>query len=309
MVSGLNPTNVEVLLATFNGEKYLAEQLDSLLAQEDVSVSLLVSDDGSQDKTLEILDAYKNSFTEFRILDGPKLGPQANFFHLLLKSAGQYIALCDQDDIWEKTHLKNSVVRLSSTGPSVTFSAVTEFSNDSSMLNQIWPRKIRVDNIENFLFENQARGCTIVMNRSFVEIVNTKHPEHSVMHDWWIALVGISIGCLSANAQPEVRYRLHKNNFVGASPTFKSKVWRTGKILRSGSQILVAQIEDLNSIHSTIMNEKSRISTSIWIKPVKMKKLLRQIFVPARYRSTLVEEILIRFLLIWNCLRDKMRNE
>jgi glycosyltransferase involved in cell wall biosynthesis len=307
--SGIKPINVEVLLATFNGEKYLAEQLDSLLAQCGVNISLLVSDDGSTDKTLEILDTYQYSFSEFRILDGPKLGPQANFFSLLLKSTGEYVALCDQDDIWEKTHLIDSITRLSSLGPRVTFSAVTEFSSDSSIPHQIWPRKIRIGKIENLLFENYVRGCTIVMNRSFVEIVNTKHPKHSVMHDWWIALVGIGIGCLSANPQPEVRYRLHNNNFVGSSPTFKSKVWRTSKILRSGSMSLIGQIEDLNSIHSNKMNEKSRLSTSIWINPDKMESLRKQIFSLVRYRSTLMEEFLIRFLFTWIWLQDKARNK
>ncbi len=307
MDSGAKPINVQVLLATFNGEKFLAEQLDSLLAQNDVRVSLLVSDDGSQDKTLEILNKYKNSFSEIKILNGPKMGPQANFFYLLSKSSGKYVALCDQDDIWEENHLKDSVARLGSSGPRVTFSAVTEFWSDYSKPNRIWPRKIRIENIENLLFENQARGCTIVMNRSFVEIINTKLPERSIMHDWWIALVGISLGCLSANAQPEVRYRIHKNNFVGANPTLKTKVRRLGRILSNGSQIAIGQIQDLNSIYSTKMIEKSRNTTAIWIRPVRTKSLFKQVFILARYRGTLVEEFLLRFLLILMWLKGRYR--
>lgn len=299
MNSKILPDNVEVLLATYNGEIFLAELLDSLLAQVDVRISLLVSDDGSQDKTLQILDSYKDKFASYKFLKGPQKGPQANFFFLLSQSTGTYVALCDQDDIWEKNHLKNSVVRLRAVGPSVTFSTVTEFPSGVSKPTRIWPEKVRIKRIENILFVNQVRGCTIVMNRSFVEIILRKLPEHAIMHDWWIALVGMSYNCLTFTKIPEVKYRLHLNNVLGGSASTNTRLKRLVKIIRSGSFDTIEQIRDLSLIHAHQMTDQLLDSISIWTQPISLYSLRKQVFVGARYRSKVTEEVVLRCLFIW----------
>jgi glycosyltransferase involved in cell wall biosynthesis len=292
---------VEVLLATYNGEKYLAEQLDSLLAQSDVIISLLVSDDGSQDKTLEILCSYKDLFHEFQLFHGPGKGPQSNFFFLLQQSKGEFVALCDQDDIWEKNHLIKSVNRLTPGKASVTFSAVREFSRNPAGFNRIWPKKIRIYSIENILFENPARGCTIVMTRPFVDIVRSKVPKVSIMHDWWIVLVALGGGYLSSTGVPEVNYRIHENNAVGATPQFSIKMRRLASIFVSGSLSPLWQIRELDALHSPRLTDQVTQALTIWRKPVRLPSLLRQLLGWSRYRSNLFEEILLRitFLRVW----------
>ena len=302
------PTFVEVLLATYNGEKYLAEQLDSLLAQEDVNISLLVSDDGSSDRTLEILETYKTLFPEFRLLAGPQNGPQANFFYLLANSRREFIALCDQDDIWETDHLKNSLTRLTPRKPSVTFSPVQEFSTEHPGKNRIWPKKIRLNRIENILFENPARGCTLVMNREFIEIIINRLPESSIMHDWWIALIGLSYECISAGAKPEVKYRIHSNNAVGPTPGILTKSIRLGKILTAGSIPATIQVETLYKIHSFEIVEQTQKALLNWIRPVSIKALLRQVFSATRYRGNLLEEVVLRFTFVWVWLIGNRRS-
>jgi len=305
--SKASPQNVEVLLATYNGEKYLAEQLDSLLAQTEVSISLVVSDDGSQDRTLEILSSYKDSFTEFKVLQGPKNGAQANFFYLISQSKSDYVALCDQDDIWETDHLKNSLTRLKSGTPGVTFSAVMEFSNIKAKTPKVWPRKIRIGRIENILFENPARGCTIVMNRSFINILMDKIPTYSIMHDWWIALVGMSYECLTSTEKPEVRYRIHENNAVGPTPSIKTRFRRLGKILQSGSLLTIDQIRDLYSIHSDRMNDRMRRSLSTWVPPLRSSIVRKNVLARCRYRANFVEEVALRSTLIWVWVKERRK--
>jgi glycosyltransferase involved in cell wall biosynthesis len=293
--------NVEVLLATFNGEKYLEEQLDSLLAQKGVKVSLLVSDDGSKDRTLEILNSYRNSFTKFKILKGPKKGPQANFFYLISQSKSEYVALCDQDDIWEPDHLKNSLQRVTPGKPGVTFSAVTEFYTAQNRKQKVWPKKIRIARIENILFENPARGCTIVMNRPFIEILLRKLPRQAIMHDWWIALVGMSYECLTATAIPEVRYRIHENNAVGPTPSIKIKLKRLLKIIRSGSLLTIDQIRNLHAIHFEYIDELMLHALTSWTLPTQTNSLKKQVLAACRYRSNFVEEVILRgnLILVW----------
>jgi glycosyltransferase involved in cell wall biosynthesis len=297
---------VEVLLATYNGEKYLAEQLDSLIAQIGVSVSLVVSDDGSDDNTLQILSSYKSKFASIEILKGPKMGPQANFFYLLSQSKGEFIALCDQDDIWEPGHLQASVTRLNPKKPSMTFSSVREFDSTNPAKNRSWPKKIRIQHIENILFENPARGCTMVMNKQFLQIVKSMVPKNSIMHDWWIALVGLSYGCISFSLTPEINYRLHQNNTVGTTPGLATRVKRLIKIIKSASLSTILQMQELHEIHGKMMIRQSKNSISNWITPVKISSLLRQVFCFTRYRQKIIEDVVLRVIFIWVWTRQRV---
>jgi glycosyltransferase involved in cell wall biosynthesis len=135
---------VEVLLATFNGEKFLGEFLDSLYRQKDVRIHLVVSDDGSSDRTIEIIDSYRHLFESCKIFNGPCNGPSSNFFSLIENATYEFVALADQDDVWHPHHLISSVSRLSDTSnfPSLTFSAVMEFDN-AKKSKSIWPERWR----------------------------------------------------------------------------------------------------------------------------------------------------------------------
>lgn len=307
MASDKSIPNVEVLLATFNGEKYLTEQLDSLLAQRGVRLSMLVSDDGSSDETLTILRSYIHLFPEFRILDGPKKGPQENYFYLLSHASGEFVALCDQDDVWEPDHLANSLARLKLGVPSVTFSAVREFTTDQASGSTIWPKKIKINSIKNILFENPARGCTIVMNKSFLDIAMSEVPKNSIMHDWWIVLVAMSYKCLTASAMPEVRYRIHENNVVGPTPSARTKFRRFAKIICSGSLLTVDQLRDLYAIHASKMTPQEMKLLSIWKSPVGAQSLIKQVLSGSRYRSNLIEEVALRCTFIWIWLLERLR--
>jgi glycosyltransferase involved in cell wall biosynthesis len=121
--------NIEVLLATYNGAAYLGAFLESLAQQVGVSIDLRVSDDGSTDSTLIILESYRESFNSLVVTAGPEKGPSENFFSLIAKAKSKYVALADQDDIWEPTHLINSIDRLASSGdvPALSFTRVSEF--------------------------------------------------------------------------------------------------------------------------------------------------------------------------------------
>ena len=106
--------DVQVLLATYNGAKYLSELLDSLVNQVNVDVHLLVSDDGSVDDTLKLLETFRSKFQSVTIFEGPKLGAAENFASLIQRAQGRYVAYADQDDIWMPTKLIKAVRSLES---------------------------------------------------------------------------------------------------------------------------------------------------------------------------------------------------
>lgn len=217
---------IDVLLATHNGEAYLEDLLVSIRNQKNVNINLIISDDNSTDTTLEILNRFEKSFSNFRIYSGPNKGPTENFRFLIQKSTSNYIALCDQDDLWLPEHLSNSIKRLKDldeTKPLLSFSAVSEFRKGK--IRKTWPRKILEPiSIENALTENLARGCTLVFNKNLADIFE-KNENMIYMHDWYLFILALSCGSISFTEKPEILYRLHQNNYVG-SPRQFTRIYR-----------------------------------------------------------------------------------
>jgi glycosyltransferase involved in cell wall biosynthesis len=219
---------VTVLLATYNGAEYLPAFLESLGGQVGVSIDLCVSDDGSTDSTLVILESYRSRFNSLVITAGPKNGPSENFFSLIAQTKSRYVALADQDDIWDFTHLKNSIERLAPSEdiPALSFTSVSEFDATPRDRLRIWPSRVNVDRPMLLFAENLARGCTIVFNERALEAINRYRPNFAIMHDWWIALLISLIGEIKYSQTPEVNYRIHGNNFVGSKPSFSQRFAR-----------------------------------------------------------------------------------
>ena len=212
---------VEVLLATHNGQKYVGELLESLAHQKGVEIDLIVSDDGSTDKTLQIVNSYANSFRSLIILNGPNKGAKDNFAHLIRNSNSDFSAFADQDDIWLPNHLSESVNRLPVHvgSPALAFSKVVEFS-EFGILKE-WPQISSNPGLPNLLTENLARGCTIVLNRELMNLLKQSNFDEIYMHDWWAILVAKTCGKVEFINATAIKYRIHEENVVGTrKPTY-----------------------------------------------------------------------------------------
>jgi glycosyltransferase involved in cell wall biosynthesis len=207
-----------VLLSTYNGARYLPAQLDSLKAQQGVTVDLHVRDDGSTDETLAILARYADTWPSLaQVTSGPNLGP-ANSFLELLRTApdADYYAFCDQDDVWLPQKLARATEALKAdAGPAMYCSNVTSVAEDLSVLGV--PFQNDDPRFKHLLFENIAYGCTTVINRAARELVAARlpHPGAIIMHDWWMALVVAAFGSVHYDPQPHILYRQHSTNSLG----------------------------------------------------------------------------------------------
>lgn len=179
-----------ILLSTYNGEKYLIEQIDSLLNQEKVDISIIARDDGSIDSTKEILAKYKEKDSRFDYYVGKNIGPAQSFFDLLFKAnKADYYAFADQDDVWDNDKLKCAVDMLEREDgkrPNMYYSNLRivdrnlkfyRFSHDIPAV-----QKSRYS----CLVEDVATGCTMVFNDVVLEYVKMGRPEYCSMHDTWI---------------------------------------------------------------------------------------------------------------------------
>lgn len=221
---------VEVLLATYNGERYLREQLDSILGQDFPDLSILARDDGSTDRTVEILDEYARQYPDrIRVCrDGSATGhPKRNFLRLMKASTADYVCFADQDDVWlpGKVSLAlQAMKRLEGQWdrgtPLLVFTDLCVVNEKLETIHpSFWKRSgLRVENIRRLsrvLDENSVTGCTALINRSMCDLA-VQMPEEADMHDWWIALLAATFGAAEAVPQSTVLYRQHDNNVVGS---------------------------------------------------------------------------------------------
>lgn len=222
---------VQVLLATYNGKRFLREQLNSVLSQTGVTVRILAHDDGSSDATTSILSEYAGMYPlQVEVMhDGVRLGSaRDNFRHLLGASSADYVAFCDQDDVWlpEKLSLSMQAMRkledsAGAAKPLLVFTDARVVDESLRTLHaSLWQsnnlRDAASPNFAGLLTENVATGCTSLLNRPLAVLMQTMPPT-AQMHDHWAALLASGLGALRAVAQATVLYRQHQTNVVGAA--------------------------------------------------------------------------------------------
>jgi len=234
---------VDILLATYNSEQFLREQIDSILKQTNKEWRLLVRDDGSSDSTLEIIE-------EFAQLDPQRIhlissssseraGPSSNFSALLQASTASYVMFCDHDDVWNPDKIDLSLSRMKETEasceecvPVLVYTDLCVVDEQLSVVNpscykqqKINPQKI---GIKNLLLQNVPTGCTMMLNRALVERVGLV-PAGAVVHDHWVALVASCFGKTAYINQQTVLYRQHRDNFYGAADYGWAYFFKRGK--------------------------------------------------------------------------------
>lgn len=207
---------VQVLLSTYNGEKYLKEQIESIIKQEEVEISLLVRDDGSTDKTIEILEEISKNNTKIKYYKGENKGPARSFMELVQKSEeADYYAFSDQDDIWETKKIISAVNKLNN--PDIPELYISSVKIVDENLNNLGEKEIQGKfTFEGEMIKNFAYGCTQVFSKKLRDIINLYHPQYIIMHDSWITRVCYAIGGnVIIDRNSFIKYRQHSNNVVG----------------------------------------------------------------------------------------------
>lgn len=225
---------IAILMCTYNGEEFLIPQLESILLQSNGNWALFVSDDGSEDRTCEILQSFKTKIGEdrFEIFSGPRAGFTNNFMSLLCNSNidAKYYALSDQDDIWDQEKLNCAIEMLSSIDPSVPtlYCGRTIIVDQNNRFIKLSNNLCSLPSFKNALVQNIASGNSMVLNRSARDLV-VKY-GYSVLpyaHDWWLyLLISGAGGLVYFDQRPLVRYRQHNSNIIGMNSSVKSKLIR-----------------------------------------------------------------------------------
>lgn len=221
----------EILMATYNGERYVRQQLDSLLAQDDGRWHLTVSDDGSTDTTPQILDEYVQAHPDriTRHVSGRRFGnARDHFFHLMETCHAPFMLFCDQDDVWYPHKVRVTLDALIRTqaqcGEDVPVLVLTDQTPVNADLSPIAPSLMRyqqqdasVIDYRRILLQNIVTGCATGINRALaVRCAKLQNRADTIMHDWWAGAVAARFGRLVYLDESTMAYRQHGGNSVGA---------------------------------------------------------------------------------------------
>lgn len=220
---------IDIVLATYNGSKYLEEQLNSIIGMtgfHDLVKNVIVCDDNSTDKTLQIVNKIipANKLIVLKNDKEEPFGPAKNFERGISYSSADYIMLSDQDDFWEKDKLVTyyeEAKRLNNQMPFIIFSDLEVVDShlrtiDPSFLHFQSIDKKWFQKLNNLLIQNIAPGCSMMFNKELIK-ASMPFPQDCLMHDWWLMLVCKLYGQIKfIEGKTFIKYRQHSSNQVGA---------------------------------------------------------------------------------------------
>lgn len=232
--------SVAVLLCTFNGGNFIREQLDSIAAQGHENWVVYASDDGSTDKTLDILRQYQHSWGEARLLlsQGPRSGFSNNFLNVLQIASGRhaYYAFCDQDDLWHPAKLERALnwLKQQADNTPALYCGRTRVIDSTGKAIGFSPLFSKPPSFENALMQSLAGGNTMVINQALCDLLKeTPANTPLVCHDWWTYLLATGCGGnVCYDPVPTLDYRQHDRNVIGANTSLKNRLSRLTQMLK-----------------------------------------------------------------------------
>jgi Glycosyltransferases involved in cell wall biogenesis len=300
-------SKVQILLSTYNGAPFIAQQIESILNQSYKNCELFIRDDGSTDQTVSIIDnlSIRNP-GRIRLIKECNIGVIGSFFQLLLKSDpyAEYFSFCDQDDIWLPDKVGRAVEHLGKHDgktPAMMFTSTWITDADLRPLT-IWPSLPRREpSFFNALVQNIAVGATITMNKAARDLLcaNLPRTNQIIMHDWWAYLCISAFGKVHFDAEPSILYRQHNLNVVGGERNtvdMLRRKWRSFRRNR-GAHLLYKQAMEFNRIFGSQLEGDSRHQLNLFLAPrEKFFQRLRFLSHTKLYRQTIKEELLFRLL-------------
>ena len=217
---------IDILLATYNGEKFVKEQIESILNQTYENFNLIISDDASTDNTLNILEEYEKKDTRIKVFKKEKNKGLIDNFEFLLKNVtSDYFMFSDQDDIWKKDKIEKSINKLKEENSGLVYTDLEIVDEKLNVIypsywkyKQIYKKIIKYNNFEALYLNNFVTGCTILAKSKYIkDILPLPRNSKFVLHDYWTALIVSAKDKISYVEEPTIQYRQHKNNRVGSS--------------------------------------------------------------------------------------------
>lgn len=228
---------ITVLLATYNGEKYLRQQLDSIFNQTYQNVKVFARDDGSKDSTVEILEEYSKKYNLVYV-KGENIGAFENFLELIkIAPESPVYAYCDQDDVWipEKLEIAERAISKAEINgkPTIYIHANYSVNNNLNVIDQPNVSGFsEANNLALAIVRNICQGSACVFNSALMSEIRKRPSDFIIQHDWWTYSVCVAIGGnIIADPRPLILYRQHDNNVLGSHIGLINRMRRRFKMI------------------------------------------------------------------------------
>lgn len=312
---------VTILLATYNGEKYLGELLDSLLRQTHRDMEIIVRDDCSEDATPTIIAEYQAEFADkIRVLDSaePSGSATGNFFELMGADGlrGEYFMFCDQDDVWMPDKVEKTLALMEKTQAGSADKPVlvhTDLIVADDNLNEIARSFIRYQGLHpsrcklgHLLVQNNITGCAMMINRKLLELALSAGDTMDIMmHDWWIGIIASALGTIAFLDSPTVLYRQHCKNEVGAinihSLDYVIRTVKKARAPKNGPAASALQAEKFQECFSELLKPEQKEMINAFAHLSEMSRGAR-LRARLRYRFFMQRRMMTVLLIFYNIL-------
>lgn len=213
--------SVNILMSTYNGEKYIFGQIESILNQTNVNIKLNIRDDGSNDSTKEILNELSKLHQNLHFNFEDNIGYKRSFMDLVYTANldCDYYAFADQDDIWLEDKMIRAIGKIGETNePALYFSNCLMVDNDLKEIGLLHKQPLEISSsLSNRIINGFAHGCTMVMNKAAFKLIRNYKIEKALAHDYWIPLVISEFGKIIYDYESRILYRQHSNNVFGGT--------------------------------------------------------------------------------------------
>ena len=282
---------VEILLATYNGEQYLKEQIESILNQDYDNWIVRACDDASTDESYHILEGYQRRYPDKFILMKNEDGfgsAKKNFMHLIQNSTCDYVMCCDQDDVWLPHKIRVTLETMKKNEQAdLPILVHTDLKVVDSNLNILSESFFEHSNfrkefqLNEILIQNFVTGCTIMMNRTMVKLMcRVKECNSILMHDWVASVLATAVGRVEFVDTPTMLYRQHAINSVGAKKygfaLFVSKI-KEAKMKKSILDTMV-QAGEIAKLYEDMLDKEKYQFIHQYATLMKKNKLQRIVF-------------------------------
>ena len=262
---------IQILMAVFNGESYLSDQIKSIQSQTYSNWELLISDDGSTDGSLDII---KNAIDEDHrirmVLDAKQYGSAKKHFMALTEIAtSDYVMYCDQDDIWDKDKIEitlNEMLQAEKHHPHKPILVSTDLRVVDSNLGLLHPSFLRMSGMKSskrdfgyFLSSCLVTGCTMMINRELRRIATRSvNIDKIIMHDWWLSLIASAFGYVYYIPKATISYRQHGDNSVGAEKRSIITALLSLKLMHDRMMLTIEQASEFYNCYNEQLVGKNR---------------------------------------------------
>lgn len=308
-----NNSKIAILLSTFNGEKYVEQQVESIITQTYKNIEIFIRDDNSSDKTLKILNDLSGKYQIVHILDSMKnenVGVTKSFFKLLMSIDADYYMFCDQDDVWMNDKVEKTLERMievdTKSVPTLVHTNLLLVDSELNVIRKdIWGKNPSTD-VKDLMFTNNAAGCTMMINNQMKEVIRNDFDLISsmFMHDWWIVLIAAGFGINEFMSDETMLYRQHNGNVVGGNDGVIARIDRIFKINNEfkRSKKILQQINAFYGRHMSDLNPEDSLYMSKYANVVNNSSSLTNCKVLMKYKprkSSIGGNLMLTFFMLF----------